>query len=353
MYTEDKLRKFPYFAKELENTKIEYILDTLTGVVSRAYIIGFAKSLIAEGTPFSFIIIDLDNFKFINDNYGHSAGDGVLVSTSSELAEFLDGFGVVGRFGGDELLAINLRDITYQEKKNFFLGLYSGKKAFRKNFRLENCCPFVTATSGCASFPEDADDYNTLFSLIDKTLYRGKTKGRNCYIIYLAEKHKDIEIKNLAKNGIYTRLQNIVRRFELVPGLENKLNSVTPLLMEEMKITDLYYVGKSGIMRAVCNTRINDDVSDISRIMRDDVVTFISPDEICRSAPIFCAALKKMHAESFMVARIGMDMHTDGYLVCAEPKSRRIWQEDEKAMIYFLAKMTASVILINNEEIPQ
>lgn len=82
LYTIEDLRKYPFFDKIIDEISLDEILDTLTGILSRAYSIKFVHSLIAEKTPFSFTIIDLDNFKTINDNYGHSAGDKVLMSVS-------------------------------------------------------------------------------------------------------------------------------------------------------------------------------------------------------------------------------------------------------------------------------
>ena len=120
MYTVKKLRKFSYFDKLLDEVHLDEILDHLTGVISRGYIFDYAKSLISSRTPFTFCIVDLDNFKFINDNYGHHTGDVVLMDVSRELALYTDGYGLVGRFGGDELLVINLRDTDYEAKEKFF-----------------------------------------------------------------------------------------------------------------------------------------------------------------------------------------------------------------------------------------
>ena len=62
MYTKEQLQKYPYFAKILEKNSLDIVLDTLTGIVSRGYILGFVRSLIADGTPFTFAMLDLDNF---------------------------------------------------------------------------------------------------------------------------------------------------------------------------------------------------------------------------------------------------------------------------------------------------
>lgn len=354
MYTEAQLKKYPYFVNELESAGIDQMLDPLTGIVSRAYIIGFAQSLIEEGIPFTFAMLDLDNFKFINDTYGHHAGDGVLMSVGSALADYLDGYGIAGRFGGDELLIINLRDHSYQEKKEFLENFYAAGTVIRKNVPLEDCNPFITGTVGCATFPDDAKDYDELFSLMDKALYRGKTKGRNCYIIYVESKHKNIEIRKIARKGIYTNMHSLIRQFEMVPGVDNKLRSVMPLLMEELQISDLYFVGKKGIVRAVRNTEIREEARDIINLMSDDLYASNSVEPIEELCPVFYSVLKKWEVETVLVVRVGMDnVETDGFLICAEPRSKRIWQEEECALMYFLAKLLAYRIRIGDEMMPE
>lgn len=349
MYTAQQLRRYPYFKSLLDDGGLDSVLDPLTGVIARQHMTGFVMALIGEGTPFTFGMIDLDNFKFINDTYGHHAGDQVLVEVARALAQYMDGYGLVGRFGGDELLFVNLRDLTYDAKKVFLGGVYLESGTLRRNIELEGCSPFITGTTGCATYPDDARDYDTLFELIDKTLYRGKTKGRNCHIIYVEEKHRDIEIRRIARHGVYTTIHDLVRQFEMVPGIANKLQSVMPLLMEDIRISDLYYVGARGRLHAVCNSGRDEDVSDIGNIMSDDVYATNSLERVERNCPVFYAVLEKYQVETVMIVRVGMDMEHYGYLICAEPRSRRIWQEDECAIIYFLAKLLAARIKIDGE----
>ncbi|MCR5297627.1 MAG: GGDEF domain-containing protein [Clostridiales bacterium] len=352
MYTREQLERFPYFAERLgENDDVSGMLDQLTGLVSRGHILWFAQWLIEREIPFSFAMMDLDNFKFVNDTYGHHVGDEVLIHVADDLAAYLGEKGVAGRFGGDEMLIVNLEDVTYDAAKALFIGMYDGK-VLRKNIRLEDCNPFITATVGCACFPKDAQDYNHLFELIDKTLYRGKSKGRNCHIIYVEEKHKDIQIRQIAKHGMYTTFSGIVRQYEFAPGLVNKLRGVMPLLMEELQITDLYYVGSKGIMRSVRNTMPDVPVSGLDKLLRsDDLYSNNTLADVEKRSPAFYEVLKAREVETLCVVRIGMDMQTFGYLICAEARNRRIWQEAECAILFFLTKMIAGTILINGEEL--
>ena len=184
MYDADSLRKYAFFDHLLEELRIEEILDPLTGVVTRGFILDFAQSLIAEGKPFTFSILDLDNFKFFNDTYGHRTGDAVLMDITKELALFTRDYAVVGRFGGDELLIVDIENREMEEKCRFFDEMYEKQHLLRKLLKVDDHELYVTGTVGCASFPEDAPDYDALFALTDKMLYQRKHRGRNCYVIY-------------------------------------------------------------------------------------------------------------------------------------------------------------------------
>ena len=353
MYTMEQLRKYPYFEDRLKDTAPEALLDYLTGLVSRGHILWFAQWLIEQEIPFSFAMLDLDNFKFINDTYGHRAGDEVLVHVAEDLAEMLDGIGLAGRFGGDEMLIVNLRDVTYDACKAFFTEMYDGR-VLRKNIVLADCSPFVTGTVGCAVYPKDAQNYTRLFELIDKTLYRGKSKGRNCHIIYVEEKHRDIEIRQIAKHGLYTTFNGIIRQFEFVPGMINKLQSVMPLLMEELQISDLYYVSPQGIMRAVRNPEMAEPVAGLEQLLRnDDLFASNDMEEVRRRSPAFYKTVSRYEFETLCVVRSAYKLDTNGYLICAEKRNRRIWQEAECAILFFLAKMMAAAIQIDGETIDQ
>ena len=72
-------------------------------------------------------------------------------------------------------------------------------------------------------------------------------------------------------------------------------------------------------------------------------------EDISQRCPVFYNVLKRRGIETLLVVRVNMDMATEGYLICAEPKSHRIWQENECALVYFLAKLIAYRIRIDGE----
>jgi len=351
LYSIDKLSKYPFFENAFNTSSLSDMLDPLTGLLQRAYIVGFVRHLIQKGIPFTFGMLDLDNFKFVNDTYGHSAGDGVLKSVASDLIKVLDGKGVAGRFGGDEFLFVNLKDLEYDEKKKFFEGVYTKDRVLRRNVELLSCKPFITGTIGCASFPEDAQEYEALFTLIDKTLYRGKAKGRNCYIIYVEGKHKSLEIQALAGHGLYTIMHGASERFELGAKLKDRLFSVFKTLREELRISDLYYVSEDKKLMSVVDAGLCAEVDDIDKLMVTDMYASNKLNDVEEMSPDFYAQLKKREIETILAVRIFMDGETYGYLMLAEPRSLRIWQDDESAVLFFLSKLVAAYIKQTGEKL--
>ncbi len=353
MYTEKQLKKYPYFAEVLKKEGLDVILDSLTGIVSRAYIIGFAQSLIEEKIPFTFAILDLDNFKFINDTYGHHIGDGVLARVASDLMKYMGDYGIAGRFGGDEMLIINLRDLTIEQKRFFLNNLYENDTVLRKNIPLEGCSPFITGTLGCATYPDNAQDYDTLFGLVDKTLYRGKSKGRNCYVFYREDMHKNLEIQKIAKHGLYTAIRNLIRQFENGSTLMEGMMAAAEVLKEQVRISKVYYVGRKSILRAIGDINVRESVSDLDLLMEEDIYSDNSFQKLEKTCPVFYDVLQSRAIETILIVRIGSKEKQSGYLMFAEPRSLRIWQEDESAMLYILAKLIEYRMCSSGEELPQ
>lgn len=168
-------------------------IDELTGVLNRRAIMEYVSALIEKGTKFSFFIMDVDNFKNVNDTYGHLIGDAVLSQTAAAIVNVCGDKGVVGRYGGDEFVVVYENITDYEEVwscGNKMTHMHIGSI---EEYGLLNLG--ITLTVGISRFPIDSGDANGLLSVADKALYRGKSKGRHCFIIYLPEKHASISLK--------------------------------------------------------------------------------------------------------------------------------------------------------------
>lgn len=349
MYTREQLSKYPYFQEVFKSKDISHVVDSLTGLVSRRYMVEFIQDLTERQVPFTLALLDLDNFKFINDTYGHRTGDGVLAGVAGDLERYLEDYGVAGRFGGDELLIVNFRDRGYDEIKAFFTGLYSDYNVLRKNIILDDCEPFITGTIGSAAFPKDAPDYATLFTLVDKALYRGKTKGRNCYIIYVEEKHKNISMHELAGRGMYAIFHDLSSRFDSHAALPDRLKAMLEVLSDDMRISDLYCVGRGGCFRSVSTGASLGQVQDLEMLVRNDLYTTNEIHRIEARSPGLYELCRAREFETLLIIRIGIQAETFGYLVCAEPRNRRLWQTDEQAILFFIARMLAVYMQASGE----
>ncbi len=212
--------------KEFFKDKQEQV-DELTGLYRRDVIIQYIDNLISNNKPFSFAILDIDNFKYVNDDHGHLFGDEVLKAIAKKVQQELDNIGVVGRYGGDEFLIILENIVDY----NAIWEIYHTLLSVSSNTGDEKIDELnITVTIGSSRFPKDATSIDGLFELGDKALYRGKMKGRNCFIIYLPEKHANINLissrdRIVSSMYLHTRVYNgITNSKEFSKGITDTIN---------------------------------------------------------------------------------------------------------------------------------
>ncbi len=173
-----------YFVNGMVNPlKKQSITDELTGVFNRYGIEKLFSAIHRDAEPAgSFILIDLDNFKDVNDTLGHPTGDYVLKRTARVLKDFFRNADIVCRLGGDEFLvyAPDLHDETIIKKKIRQLSTM-----LKYGYNLGgNDTLFVTASIGIALCPQNGRSYKTLYDNADAALYHIKETGRNGFGFY-------------------------------------------------------------------------------------------------------------------------------------------------------------------------
>jgi len=176
-------------------------MDTAFDVLNKKGITDFAKTKIGTkmGRLVYLCIVDIDNFKNVNDIYGHLYGDEVIRGIINIMKLAVDDRGIVGRIGGDEFMIILDRGMNYEEARKI-LQLLRANVEWAYGPEKKNIG--VTVSIGCAEYPDNADNYQDLFAIADKMLYRAKEKGKNRYIIYEPEIHGDVLHKNTDKKGL-------------------------------------------------------------------------------------------------------------------------------------------------------
>nr|WP_298143524.1 diguanylate cyclase [uncultured Pseudomonas sp.] len=167
------------FRDHLEEQRQKSLLDTLTGLPNRA---GWNERLELElarwqryGGQLMLAVVDIDNFKRINDNYGHLAGDKVLKIIAHELQKRLRKTDFIARFGGEEFVLL-VPNTPLEGAQNLLETLRAGIEACPFHFKGEPVT--ITLSAGVSGFAE-GELGDQVFERADKALYRAKNAGRN------------------------------------------------------------------------------------------------------------------------------------------------------------------------------
>lgn len=151
--------------------------DKLTGVLTRKYFDFQLDELIENQNKyqgqFSLLMLDIDDFKDINDNYGHQKGDEVLALIGKEIKENVRSTDLVARYGGEEFILV-LFNTSIKE------GMKIGEKVKEgiENLRVPGVHRVVTASIGLSQYPEHSQFKNELIGKADQALYTAKEKRR-------------------------------------------------------------------------------------------------------------------------------------------------------------------------------
>lgn len=179
----------------LKNENPDIIFDFLTKTLNKEYLFEYLNDLIYKKTPFSLYFFDVDEFKKINDTYGHSFGDYILENITSVISDTIGTRAIIGRFGGDEFIIVAEGIVSYDDVWGMGRDISKAVRDF-SSLEAKNIENFFTSiTIGISRFPNDSNNLDGLLSLADKALYRGKKKGRNCFIIYNPILHGQISTK--------------------------------------------------------------------------------------------------------------------------------------------------------------
>ena len=174
-----------------EHVQHDYEKDVTTGLLTKRAILEYTENLLRSKPKYNvnLCIVDLDNFKQINDTLGHMFGDEVLAKVAEILRDAVVGKGVAGRIGGDEMFVV-------LEGINSLSDLRGVLRSIRSNvewaYKDRKEVPPLSCSIGVSTYPYDAVVYDDLFKIADKMLYLAKEKGKNRYIIYAPEVHGDV-----------------------------------------------------------------------------------------------------------------------------------------------------------------
>lgn len=212
--------------REIKNAAMR---DSLTGLWNRKYIQSEIDNMTEAEAFGSFMILDLDNFKGINDTYGHVVGDAALIAFANTLSRFVHKDDIVSRIGGDEF-AVFLRDCYGKE-------LLSERVAsLIKEVEHELCVikednSISSVSIGISAYPFDGKTFIELYNNADKALYYVKNNGKSDFHFYdSSEKYSFSEEEN----------KSVIDLSQLRHFIEEKDDAEGPFKVEYNSFKSIY-----------------------------------------------------------------------------------------------------------------
>jgi diguanylate cyclase (GGDEF)-like protein/PAS domain S-box-containing protein len=165
--------------KLFQKTQRLAITDGLTGLYNARYFYEELEKEIARSqrysTPFSLALFDIDNFKALNDTFGHQAGDEVLRDVAEMMLRVSRKTDVVARYGGEEFISI----LPNTPKDEAYKHAHRIKDSVENKRYLGANSVGLTLSGGISAFPEDAKNAKTLLYAADMAMYKAKAAGKN------------------------------------------------------------------------------------------------------------------------------------------------------------------------------
>lgn len=201
--------------------------DALTGIYNKATFNKLVKEKIRKATEtdrFALLVIDADNFKMVNDNFGHLFGDQVLQNITKKLKIFFPAPNIIGRIGGDEFTVFIPKFVSDEQIETRLDSLLNSIQT--KYTDSINDLNFSLSV-GVAVYPDDGRDFRHLFNNADIALYTSKREGKNRYAFY----HPDLIMKQCFEEDI--RQENCENEIDCKMFREHMIEYIFKLLQHD------------------------------------------------------------------------------------------------------------------------
>ncbi len=351
--------------KMLEERSQKDLLTNCYNKMSAEYLIKDKLAQHPEGNHVLFIA-DIDNFKSINDNFGHFFGDEVLKEIASGLRGVFRDADIVARIGGDEFTVFleNVSDMGLIRKKaenvlKIYSKTYSGEY---KNYS-------ISGSLGIAMYPKDGSTYDELYQNADKALYQAKLSGKNRCVIY----SEDLNIGTMRST---TKIENADRiagsffDYELIGAVFNMLyeksgddSSIETALKF---ICQKYNADRCYIFETLdegktydntfewCKAGVNSEINNLQELPADIFEDFIENahnnviySNNLRETLEIDTAFETMAAQgikSFVHAQIKKDGLMTFFIGLDDCEKARIWSEKEINSLQYIGKLISIIL---------
>ena len=319
--------------------------DSLTKVYNKKAITEYAINTLKENkrNRTIIVILDVDHFKSVNDTYGHMYGDKILARVGQRLKEVVGEDGVVGRIGGDEFMIV-LNGINDDQMLRGVL------RAMRTQIKWEFSEEFtdfmITCSIGASIYPNNGTDFEELFKKADHCLYIAKEKGRDRYVFFRDELHREsyeASVEKKDSQSISSRenkeLEYLGKFFaEVAIDREKAIRDMFAHMKTAYNIDsiDIYYGdGLKAVYSFGADADKNDDAmyvysSEFKEMLgnnRSINVSFLR--KIMDNAPDFCTEMKKRSILSTIQCIIGSQDDIKGLITFNKKNEASQWADYE------------------------
>lgn len=177
-------------------------IDFLTGQLNRLGISTIIETRINSKEPFFVVSIDLDEFKLLNDTFGHAAGDVVLCEVSDRIRPFLSNHDRLARNAGDEFTAV----LSRRNEADVESFMKAAIDSISRGILINNYTYFPTCSIGAAKYPDSGNSCDTVLRAADIAMHSAKKLGKNKYCIYNAEMktavERDAQVRELIRSAL-------------------------------------------------------------------------------------------------------------------------------------------------------
>ncbi|MCI5726578.1 MAG: GGDEF and EAL domain-containing protein [Clostridium sp.] len=183
--------------------------DRLTKLPSKLYVREMVNDYVADCEKDKLrgllLLLNVDNFKLINDSFGHQKGDKILEKVAYRIQEVVDEEDLICRYSGDEFIIFKPHIESVSKAEDYVIKI---KKAFDDGFCLDDNNIFLTASIGVATFPDNGKDFDELLKNADTAMYRAKSNGKDEWEFF--DNNISIEINRMyeIQRGLRTAIQD-------------------------------------------------------------------------------------------------------------------------------------------------
>lgn len=343
--------------------------DSLTGLKNRNTVEREIQNrLLDQNHRGALLLIDIDNFKIINDTKGHLVGDAVLVNIATKMQQVFRNVDLIGRIGGDEfLIYVETNDIEALSKRaKYLLEMIA-------DLNIEGVK--ISCSIGIALSPQDGTNFNDIYRKADQALYYVKSEGKNQYAFYDEQEMNMINL-NLNEDYINKINQKIDRGFVSINqslieytfkllynaiDIEDTLDTILATVGKQFNVSRVYIFENSEDDKYCnntfewCNEGIEPQKDKLQNLSYEyDIPGYM--DNFNEHGIFYCQdishlpkeyfdILNSQNIKSILQCAITDNGKFKGYLGFDECNSKRLWQQENIDNLVYISEIVSTFLL--------